>query len=425
MHESFLHFLWRFQYFNKQNLYTVEGSQLQIVSPGIYNTHSGPDFEESRVLLDGMEWAGKTEIHLKSSDWLQHGHQTNEAYNNVILHVVWQHDQPVQRQDGTVIPTLELSPRTDVQLLHTYQSLLENLDPIPCASQIHKVPAIYIRQALDQALMQRLQEKARFIEELLHLNHLDWEETTWQVLARNLGFKVNSEPFLRLAKVLPLKILRKHGDSLLQMEALLFGQAGFLEQSFSDAYPLALQQEYAFLSRKYQLYSSRLSLHEWKFMRLRPSNFPTVRIAQLAALVHKHPHLFALFTHLQPGKALMDLCQISTSDYWQKHYSFEKTTRTTGHLGDSSIENILINTAVPLLVSYQNYRTEEGYTQHATDLLESLSPEDNTITRQWKRLQIDVRNAFDSQASIELFNRFCSRRECLTCPVGNYLLKSR
>ncbi len=408
MQELLLHFLWRFQYFTKSNLHTTDGSSVQILTPGIYNTDAGPDFRETRILLDTVEWVGHTEIHLKSSDWLQHGHQSDYAYNTVILHVVWQHDQAIYRPDGTPIPTLELASRTEVNLLRRYQLLLSSKEVIPCASQFTRVPAIYQLQALDQALMQRLEEKAGFVTELWHQNGQNWEETAYQLLARTMGFKVNSEPFLRLAKSLPLRILRKHNDSLFQLEAIVFGQAGFLEQSFSDEYPLALQREYRFLARKYQLENTRIQLHEWKFMRLRPANFPTIRIAQFAALLHKHPHLFALFTQMPSDMHLSDALRADTSPYWKNHFLFDKPAKSTGTFGESSITHILINTTVPLLVSYDQQRGDGQYLSQAVHLLENLPAEDNSITRGWKTLGIFPKNAFDSQASIELFNRFCS-----------------
>jgi hypothetical protein len=423
MQEAFLHFLWQFQYFNRAHLQTTDGDALQVLHPGYHNTDAGPDFSQARIRVGDMEWAGNVEIHLKSSDWLAHHHDTDDAYDPVVLHVVWQHDREIFRQNQTPIPTLVLEDRTPADLLSRYHTLVTNAEPIPCAAQFGQVKSLYKIQALENALMQRLAQKALLAQHLLHANNNDWEETTYQLLARNMGFKLNSEPFLQLAQAVPLKLLHKHSDHLLQMEALLFGQAGFLEKDLDDAYYQTLQKEYAFLSHKYSLAAGRLPSAVWKFLRLRPANFPTLRIAHLAALLQTHKNLFSLFIHTESPKEFMNWLQPEPSPYWQRHYTFSKLTASAAVLGKESKENILVNTVVPLLVCYAREKGNHAYLDKAIHLLEQLPAENNRIIRIWKDLGLSIAHAFDSQGSIELYNQYCLQNKCLSCPVGMSLLK--
>lgn len=422
MQESFLHYLWQFQQFNKNHLQTTDGQPLHVLKTGSLNSNAGPDFLQARIVIGTTEWAGSVEMHLRSGDWQQHRHHENAAYENVVLHVVWEHNQPVMRQDNSLIPTLALAPLTDKTLITKYLALLENLTSIPCAPQWAAVKDIHKRQALDKALMHRLQEKAAMVEELYKKTEHSWEETAYQVLARNFGFKINAEAMLALAQSLPLKILQKHADSLLQIEALLFGQAGLLPSQSENAYVQSLRREYHFLKHKYQLESS-VTAEQWKFLRLRPANFPTLRLAQFAALLHRHPLLFSSFLSLQNPDELAIRWQVTPSAYWQEHYHFGKISRHIGKLGKDSLHNILINSAMPLLVAYANYKSETSYTERAVTWLEALPAENNKITRLWEDIGQPIQNAFDSQASLGLYHHFCTGRRCLSCPVGVALLR--
>jgi len=423
MQEAFLHFLWQFQYFDKTRLQTTDGQMVQVIRPGIWNTDAGPDFIQARLVVGGVEWAGNVEMHLRSSDWQQHHHHQNVAYDNVILHVVWEHNQPVMLPDGTEVPVLTLQPFTQKSLLNKYHMLLQNLAPVPCASQFGTVKYIHKRQALDKALMNRLHHKAAWIKELYHSNNQHWEETTYQVLARNFGFKINAEAMLALAQSLPLKILHKHADSLLQMEALLFGQAGLLPAQSEEAYVQSLQREYQFLKHKYQM-DSQLTLSQWKFLRLRPANFPTLRIAQLASWLHRQKSLFSSLLSLQTPGEIISLVTAKPSAYWQEHYHFGKVSKHASELGKESRYNLIVNSVVPLLTAYAGIRDEYIYIERAVALLEMLPAEDNKITRLWKNsIGLGIKTAFDSQASLELYNHCCSERRCLSCPVGVALLK--
>lgn len=425
MQESFLHFLWRFQYFDKQCLQTVQGEPIRVLRPGLPHQDAGPDFSQARALINGIEWAGHVEIHLRASDWNAHAHQHDAAYDNVILHVVWQDDVPIRRRDGSAIPTLELQSRTDKRLLSRYQAILRNQEGIPCAQQFGRVSELEKIAMLDRVLMQRLQQKAAFVTGLWEANRRDWEETAYQLLAKNFGFHLNSEAFLKLSQGLPLKILRKHRDNLTQVEALLFGQAGLLDAPPTDAYSRSLRREYDFLSHKYGLPDRKLAAHAWKFMRLRPANFPTVRLAQFARLVSQEPGLFDLLTQSDSLKALRKQLLVQQSAYWQAHYTPGKpATGQVPVLGKSAAENLIVNVAVPLLVSYAGQQGNRAHLERAVDWLEQLPAEHNHLTRMWQALGLKVKTSFDSQASIEWHNHFCATKQCLQCHVGVSLLKS-
>ncbi|MDJ1504532.1 DUF2851 family protein [Xanthocytophaga agilis] len=425
MQESFLHFLWQFQYFSTQGLQTTDGRQLQVIKPGIYNSDAGPDFTQARIVVGGIEWAGNIEMHLRSSDWQVHRHQQDKAYENVVLHVVWEHNLSVHHPDGTEIPVLILESHTDKNLLSRYQTLLQNMAPIACASQFSAVKNIHRRQALDKALMSRLHTKAIFVKELYQNSQQHWDETAYQVLAHAFGFKINSEPMLSLAQSLPLKILYKHANSLLQIEALLFGQAGLIPLQSGDSYVEDLRREYIFLKHKYQLHNT-ITAAQWKFLRLRPANFPTLRIAQLAMLIYQKKSLFSSLFSLQKPEEILTLMDITPSAYWQKHYHFGKESNHEGSLGKDSQHNLLINSVVPLLSAYAEIKNEHQYIEHAVFLLERLPSENNKITRLWKsETGLDIRTAFDSQASIELYNHSCCEHRCLSCPIGVSLVKQK
>ncbi len=291
MKEEVLHYVWRTRRFDFQNLITTEGEAVEIIAPGTHNTHAGPDFFDARVRIGGTLWAGNVEMHLVASEWETHRHGEDRAYDNVVLHVVWEEDLPVLRSNGERIPCIELKKRIPAALIKTYRELLHNEHWIPCQHHFHRVPDITRQVWLDRLMVERLEAKTAFIAESLERTQQHWEETFYQILARNFGLKVNAEPFEALARSLPLNLLSKHKNNLLQLEALLFGQAGLLEGVFEDDYPQRLQKEYAFLQHKYSL--QPIAGSSWKFLRMRPANFPSLRIAQFATLIHQSAHLFS------------------------------------------------------------------------------------------------------------------------------------
>ncbi|WP_259016722.1 DUF2851 family protein [Emticicia fluvialis] len=422
MTESFIHYLWQFQQFKTSLLLTTKDEPLKVLKTGMLNTDAGPDFLQARVLIGEIEWAGNVEMHLRASDWNIHQHQSDKAYNNVILHVVWESDKPILRADGSEIPTLELKAITDSALLNRYQLLLSNKSVIPCAGQFAGVSDLAKITTFDKALTRRLMQKAKGIEELLDQNNGDWEETTYQLLAKNFGFKLNSEAFLRLAQNLPLKVLRKHRDNLLQIEAMLFGQAGLLVEV--DEYSEKLTREFDFFAAKFSLKEQQLQAHEWKLLRTRPANFPTIRIAQLAKLITSQQSFFSLFTQTGSVDELRKALQVEQSAYWQDHYHFsKKAARRNNGLGKGSVDILLINTVIPLLACYAQKTDNQAYMDRAVAFLESFPAESNHIIDMWKQLGQSITTAFDAQAGIELYNHFCTQKRCLQCHVGIEILK--
>jgi hypothetical protein len=422
MNEAFLHYLWQFQQFDKSNLQTVVGEKVSVLKTGILNSDSGPDFSHARLQINEIEWVGSVEIHIKSSDWKLHKHQQNEAYNNVVLHVVWENDQAITRQDGSFIPTLELKSITDIQQLNKYEYLLKNQSLIPCQVHFLEVSNLSKIGILDKVLTKRLQQKAQIVAQVFEQNNGDWEETAYQLLARNFGFKLNSDTFLRLAQNLPLKVLQKHRNNLTQIEAMLFGQAGLIEKI--DEYSEKLSQEYDFFSAKFTLKTSQLASHEWKFLRTRPANFPTIRLAQLAKLVSQQQSFFSLFTQTNSLNDLRNALKIEQSIYWQENYNFGKTAnKKLVGLGKDSINNILINTVIPLLACYSEKTDNQELMNRCVSFLEDLPAEKNHITDMWEGLGLEIKTAFDSQASIELYNNFCTQKRCLQCNVGIEILR--
>lgn len=425
MQESFLHFIWQFQYFRKEALRTVANEPLVILHPGQLNSDAGPDFSQSKIQIGSLEWHGHTEIHVKASDWHQHRHEVDPAYQHVVLHVVWENDVNILGVDGLPIPSLELKDRVDPSLMEEYRQLVENLNIIPCAQLIRHASDMSVLTMLERVMMQRLEEKAMLVDETLERNNQDWEETAYQLLARNFGFKINAEAFMSLSRGLSYKIVAKHRQDLLQLEALLFGQSGLLGVApAGEAYVNALKKEHRFLSHKYQLASTKVAPEQWKFLRLRPANFPTIRIAQFAALLHQHGNLFSLFKSIEHMADLQSAFQVRQSAYWQEHFHFAKKSKSaTPQFGKASLENIVINTLIPLWVAYGKYTDNEKYIDRAIFFLGQLPAEDNKIIRLWQDLGIQFQSAFDSQASIELFNHYCREKRCLSCNIGVSILK--
>lgn len=425
MDEAFLHFIWKFQYFHKAGLATTSGLPVQIIRQGTHNTHAGPDFLNAKVIIDQIEWNGSVEIHIREKDWYQHQHQEDRAYDGVVLHVVWSADESrARRSDNTSIPSIALKDRIDHALLNSYQQLMVSEDKILCGKHLMKVDKLKVFDTLDRAVVRRMQKKAEEILIRLRKNGNDWEETSYQLLAANFGFKVNKHAFTILAEQLPYKIIHKHADNLLQVEALLFGMAGFLDGDIQDDYKRVLQKEFRFLQAKYQL-SKTLERHHWKFLRLRPANFPTIRLAQLARVLARHQKLFSAFLGARDTKPLKEKFRTTQSDYWLHHYDFQKPTeKPIGALGNESINNIIINTCVPLLSAYAIEKDEQEYLDRALVMLQQLPSETNGIVREWKSRGLRIGNAFDSQACIELMNDYCLMKKCLECGIGSTLIQT-
>lgn len=421
MKEDFLHYLWRLRRFDINNLQTTEGEPIEIHQTGTHNTHAGPDFANARVRVGDTLWAGNVEMHILSSEWLRHQHQKDKAYDNVILHVVLDEDCPIYRKNGERIPCLELRKHIPPKATTVYEKLLHNEHWIPCQHHFYEVNEFTKNLWLDRLLIERLEKKTAAIVQSLKINKGDWAETFYQFLARNFGVKINAIPFELLAKSTPLGTLAKHSSSLFQIEALLFGQAGFLNQEFQDDYPKQLKKEYAFLQKKYQLQPIEKEL--WKLLRLRPANFPSIRIAQFATLFYQSKALFSKILEAESVEDLEALFQVQLSNYWKTHYVFDKESKLRNKsLGKNTVHLIIMNTVVPFLFAYSRARASEKLQDKAIRILEALPAEGNSIIRQWKALGMKVKTAYQSQALLQLKNEYCNHKKCLECSIGHKIL---
>jgi hypothetical protein len=418
MTEKLLQYIWQFQYFNHAHLQTSEGEILQILYQGQLNTNEGPDFSNARIKINETILIGSVELHVKASDWLRHQHQNDKNYSNVILHVVYENDMPVNNG----IPVLELESSISAQLLERYSNLMATPQFISCSSSIHQIRDITFLAWKERLLAERLTRKAQIILGYLATNKQHWEESFWWLLAKSFGGKVNAESFETIAQSIPINLLAKHKQQIHQIEALLFGQAGLLNASHQEAYPQMLFKEYSFLKKKYRLQSIPLPIY---FLRMRPGNFPTIRLAQLAMLIHHSSHLFSRILEMSNIIDIKDCLQITANDYWHYHYRFDEPgSFKPKRLGEDAIDSILINTVIPALFAYGINNGIESYKERAVRWLSEVKAEVNVITKGFASLSINNQSAFDSQALIELKNEYCNNKRCLQCAIGNSLLKN-
>lgn len=433
MREEFLYYIWDNRLTDK-DLKTSEGESVDIVATGYRNTDSGPDYLEAKIQIGDKLWAGHVEIHVKSSDWNRHGHQTDKAYNNVILHVVYENDAQVND-----IPTLELKGHFNESLFAQYQKLIASKTWIPCEKNISQVPVFTRLSWLDRMAVERLESKSGTVTKILEANQFDWEDALYKLLMRYFGLKVNNEAFEYLANILPFKTLLKHADNLLQVEAMLMGCAGFLEDDFAEEYLLLLKREFAVMKAKFNLLT--MPAERWKFMRMRPSNFPTIRLAQMAQLIHKNGCLFSKIKAAKDTAEVKTLFNVAASGYWETHWRFEKQSdrlpnppaplkrgnhgsrKTAKHLGDATANILIINAVAPLLFCYGKLHKDESYCETAMQFLEDTETEDNTIIRHFASCGITAENAMQTQALLHLYNIYCKRKRCLECRIGNVLLR--
>ncbi|WP_044018135.1 DUF2851 family protein [Hymenobacter sp. APR13] len=428
MQEDFLHYVWQHQYFDKTDLCTIDGQPITVLRPGMRNPDAGPDFLNARLQLGEVEWNGAVEIHLRASDWHRHQHQHDPKYDQVVLHVVYEADQAVLRLDGSEVPALALAPRIAPTLLATYEKLLataEATDALPCAPLLDTVPAVTRMSMVERALLERVEQKASVVEDLHQRLGQDWEATAYHALAAAFGFQKNSEPLARLAKALPLSIVRRHRHDARQLEALLFGQAGFLAETDAtrhDAYLAGLRQEFAFLQHKYSLHGTALEAHEWNFLRLRPANFAPVRLAQLAAVLHARPALFDALLTAADVRTLTQFFQAPTTDYWRQHFRPGVPGKVPA-LGKSSVQVLITNVVVPLRVAYARHVGQPELVESAVALLSELPAEHNHITDAYATQGFGHRSAADSQGLLALHRGYCTPRRCLHCAIGSRILQ--
>ena len=421
MREDFLHYLWRLARFDLNNLLTTEGESIFIEHFGFHNVNAGPDFSHARLRIGNVQWAGNVEIHVKSSQWYDHNHQNNPHYESVILHVVLEEDRPVYRSNGSRIPCLELRGRIPSGLIRTYWRLQHNENWIPCANQLHSVSSLTINHWLERIMIERLERRTTQLEGLLKAVNRDWEALFYQSLARSLGGQVNAEGMEILARALPLQILLRYSDNLLQTEALLFGQAGLIPEESDEVYPQKLKQTYQVLAVKHQLKALPKTI--WRHLRLRPANFPELRIAQLARLLTTTGHLFSKALAANSPKELENMFDVHLSNYWRDHYLFgRKSKRSMKRLGRASIQKILLNTVAPMLYLYGQLRQEPQLQERAIDILHSLPAENNLVLRNWAKHGIVAETAGTGQALLELKKHYCKQRRCLECAIGCAIL---
>ena len=421
MNESLLQYIWKFQYYNPTSLSTAKGQTLQIINSGAHNTNQGPDFKNAKIKINDTIWAGHIELHVQSSHWKDHGHSNDANFQNIILHVVWQHDCEITDASGNDLPTLELRERVSKILLEKFTSLLRQPQFIPCENQLPDLNGLTIISWKQRLAAERLLQKSENIFNFLKQNEFHWEETFWWLIAYNLGLKVNSFSFLKIAQSLPLSLIAKNKNNLLNIEALLFGQAGLLEKRFTDQYAILLQKEYTFLKKKYSLDPIDEAIF---FLRMRPANFPTIRLAQLAQLLYKSEQLFSKIRETKSLADIRKLFVLTANDYWHYHYNFdEEKNYKEKTLGKEMINNIIINTVIPVLFTYGLHHNDEILKERAIEWLEELPAEKNSITHSFAKLGFANKTALDSQSLLQLKNAYCNEKRCLECSIGNAILK--
>ena len=416
-----MQYVWKHRLWRSEDMVTNTGKKVRVVDPGLLNTDAGPDFFNAKIEIDGHMWVGNVEMHYRATDWKRHQHDSDKAYDSVILHVVAKDDAPVRRTNGELIPqlVLEVSPQFNAD----YASLVGATIEVPCATKIKQVPHLTIVEWVEGLAFERLHGKVERIHQLLDSFNGSWEDVCYVTLARNFGFGINNDAFERLARRTPLRLLGKHSDSVLQIEALLFGQAGMLDaqKPGMDSYYNQLCTEYAFLSNKFQL--TPMEKESWKLFRIRPQNFPYRRIAMLAQFIEGGFRMMNRILEAEGEKEMRALFEVELSGYWTKHYTFGKPNeRATATLSRSSIDIILINTVAPLLYAYGELTGNYEMTDKAIKLLEDLRAESNSIVSHFVAYGIDCPDALTSQALVQLKREYCDARKCIYCKIGHHLL---
>ncbi len=421
MKEDFLHHIWQFKKFNVVGLKTVQGEELALINSGQYLQQSGPDFFNAQIMLGQQRWAGNVEIHLKSSDWYIHHHETDSAYDNVILHVVWEHDTDVMRPDGIAIPVLELKHYVDARLLENYNSLASVKTWIYCERELADVNSFVIDNWKERLFFERLERKAAPVTQLAKELGGDWEAVLFCFLAKSFGLNTNGDVFYRMAASLPFSVVRKESFDAESLEALFFGRLGLLDAGFEEHYPNRLKQQYDYLLHKYRL--EKPFLPQPEFFRHRPDNFPTIRLSQLAALYQGQQNLFDALMNAADASAIYEIMNVQAGAYWQTHYTFDKESpKKRKALTRSFIDLIIINTIVPLKLAFAKSRGEEVGDDLVT-LLSGIAPEANSIVERFNKLKVATNSAFDTQALLQLRNEYCANKKCMQCAIGLELLK--
>ena len=430
--EQLLHYVWKHKLFPLHELRTTDGRSVEVVDTGLHNRNAGPDFFNAKLKIDGTLWVGNVEIHLRASDWYAHHHDTDEAYNNVVLHVCGEIDADVCTQNGRQLPQMQLDVPPYVR--ENYQLLLATMQYPPCYRIIPGLSKLMVHSWMSALQTERLEQKTEAIHQRLKQCNGSWEAACFVTLARNYGFGINGDAFEHWALAVPLEAVGHHRDDLFQIEAIFMGQAGLLDplsiseahrpEALADDYFQRLRNEHTYLAHKFSL--TPIDHQQWRFMRLRPQNFPYIRIAQLANLYYNRRASLSQLVECETVDQLHEALATQATPYWQTHYSFGAPSRKNAkRLSKSSIDLLLINTVIPLLFAYGRFRSSEKLCDRAFDLLEQLKAEQNHIIRLWNECGIEVKSAADSQALIQLKNEYCDRKDCLRCRFGYEYLKQK
>jgi hypothetical protein len=422
MKEEFLHYVWQYKKFALSGLTTAQGDHLQILHIGNSLQQAGPDFFNAQIIIGNQKWAGNVEIHLNSSNWYSHRHERDQNYDNVILHVVWKHDAEVFRKDNSEIPVLELQHYVSADLLYQYQKLQTKKSWINCENAIKAIPQFVMLNWTERLFFERLERKIEPISVLLNDNQNNWEATLFCLLAKNFGLNVNGEIFMKMAQSIPFSVIRKEAFDVQYLEALFFGLAGMLPQDTQDNYVKELKDLYDYLTIKYQLEVT--NFQPVAFFRLRPDNFPTIRLAQLAMLYHLQRNLFSKVIQAKSPQEFYKIFDVSVSDYWLVHYNFEKISKwKEKSLSKAFIDLLVVNAIIPLQFAYDKSLGKD-ISEDSIRILEQIVPESNSIIAKFKDFGIEARNTFETQALLQLKNEYCDANRCLQCAVGMELLKN-
>lgn len=421
MKEDFLHYLWKFKKFDLLNLRTFTGEEITIIHVGQYLELAGPDFFNAQITIGNQKWAGNVEIHIKSSDWYVHHHERDAAYENVILHVVWENDTTIFRSDNSEIPVLELKKYVDAVTITNYQALIAPKSWIFCEKELSKIDSFVFKNWQERLFLERLERKSQPIYDLLEETNQDWEAVLFWLLAKNFGLNTNGEIFLKIAKSIPFSIIRKENFELQNLEALIFGTAGLLASEKEDAYFKDLQFRYFYLLHKYQI--EKPIIEPVHFFKHRPDNFPTIRLSQLAGLYHSQHNLFSKIIGFNSVANIYHILAVSASLYWQNHYQFDRESpKKKKGLSKSFVDLIIINTIIPLQFAYAKSQGKDVL-EELMQLLHEVAPEKNAIIDKFNSFGIKSTNAFETQSLLQLKNEYCNKSNCLKCGIGMELLK--
>lgn len=421
MREDFLHHVWKFRKFSDSNLQTQQQQSVEIINPGTHNRQSGPDFFAAQLKIDKQVWVGNIEIHIKSSDWYAHYHETDSAYDNVILHVVWEHDTDVYRKDNSVIPTLVLKDKVSKNVLQNYQQLFtQSKKWINCENDFSNTPSFVVQNWIERLYFERLESKSTVVFDLLKTSKNNWEAVLFQLLSKNFGLNTNGTSFLEMATSFPFSVLQKTQHKHTELEALFFGQCGLLTDTIENPYYTDLQERYSYLKKKFTLTNNAVSAPQ--FFRLRPPNFPTIRLAQLAAVYSQQPQLFSKIIAAKNVEEIQQLFNVTTTSFWDTHYSFTSTSsKRKKKISTSLIDLICINTIAVLKFCYTKLHGKE-VSEEITTLLTAIAPEKNSIIKKYNNLKPVATNAMHSQALLQLKRNYCEPNRCLQCAIGTHIL---